>query len=113
MHRKFGKSDIVKIATDAMLLNGLEPDFSLQAEKQIASLIGPSNESGQDILDLTSLLWCSIDNDDSLDLDQLTACEMQADLSVIIYVAVADVDSLVKKGSPIDDHARNNTTSAC
>ena len=111
MHRKFGKADIVRIATDAMLQHGLEPDFSLQAEKQIASIDGASNESGPDILDLTSLLWCSIDNDDSLDLDQLTACEMQADLSVIIYVAVADVDSLVKKGSPIDDHARNNTAS--
>ena len=111
MHRKFGKSDIVKIAFNAMLQQGLEPDFSLQAEKQVASIIGPGNESGPDILDLTSLLWCSIDNDDSLDLDQLTACEAQADLSVIIYVAVADVDALVKKGSPIDDHARNNTTS--
>jgi exoribonuclease-2 len=111
MHRKFGKSDIVKIATDAMLLNGLEPDFSRQAEIQVASINEPGNDSGSDILDLTSLLWCSIDNDDSLDLDQLTACEVQTDLSVIIYVAVADVDSLVKKGSPLDNHARNNTTS--
>ncbi len=111
MHRKFGKSDIVRIATDAMLLNGLEPEFSIQIDKQIASINGPGNDSSSDILDLTSLLWCSIDNDDSLDLDQLTACEVQADLSVIIYVAVADVDALVKKGSPIDNHARNNTTS--
>jgi exoribonuclease-2 len=111
MHRKFGKSDIVRIATDAMLLHGLEPDFSLKAEEQIASIHGPGHESGPDILDLTSLLWCSIDNDDSLDLDQLTACEMPTDLSVIIYVAIADVDALVKKGSPIDNHARINTTS--
>jgi len=111
MHRKFGKSDIVRIATDAMLINGLEPAFSLQVERQIASINGPGSESGVDILDLTSLLWCSIDNDDSLDLDQLTACEVQSDLSVIIYVAVADVDALVKKGSAVDNHAQNNTTS--
>jgi exoribonuclease II len=111
MHRKFGKSDIVKIATEAMLINGLEPDFSLQIDKQIASMNGPGEEHGTDIPDLTSLLWCSIDNDDSEDLDQLTACEAQPDLSVIIYVAVADVDALVKKGSPVDNHARNNTTS--
>jgi len=110
-HRKFGKSDIVKIATDAMLLNGLEPDFSLLVDKQIDSIKSPGSDSGSDVLDLTSLLWCSIDNDDSLDLDQLTACEMQADSSVIIYVAVSDVDALVKKGSPIDNHAQNNTTS--
>ncbi len=111
MHRKFGKSDIVRIAIDAMQFNGLEPDFSVQVDKQIASISGPAHESGSDILDLTSLLWCSIDNDDSLDLDQLTACEVQSDLSVIIYVAVADVDALVKNGSPVDNHARNNTTS--
>ena len=111
MHRKFGKSDIVRIANNAMQFNGLEPTFSLQVEKQVASITGPAHENGSDILDLSSLLWCSIDNDDSLDLDQLTACEVQSDLSVIIYVAVADVDSLVKKGSAIDNHARNNTTS--
>jgi exoribonuclease-2 len=111
MHRKFGKSDLVNIAIDAMQFNGLEPDFSFEVEKQVASIKGAARESGSDILDLTSLLWCSIDNDDSLDLDQLTACEAQADLSVIIYVAIADVDSLVKKNSPVDNHARNNTTS--
>ncbi len=111
MHRKFGKSDIVRIAFNAMQINGLEADFSLQVEKQIASISGPGNDRGPDILDLTSLLWCSIDNDESLDLDQLTACETRNDLSVIIYVAVADVDALVKKGSPVDNHALNNTTS--
>jgi exoribonuclease-2 len=111
MHKKFGKSDIVRIAIDAMQFNGLEPDFSPQVEKQIASITGPADEDGSDIPDLTSLLWCSLDNDDSLDLDQLTACEVQSDQSVIVYVAIADVDALVKKGSPVDNHARNNTTS--
>jgi len=111
MYRRFGKSDIVAIAIDAMLLNGLDPEFSRQVEQQMTDIDGPGNEDGPDLLDLTSLLWCSIDNDDSRDLDQLTVCAVQDDRSVIIYVAIADVDTLVKKGSPVDDHARKNTTS--
>jgi exoribonuclease-2 len=63
------------------------------------------------VRDLTALPWCSIDNDDSLDLDQLTACEPLAGGAVKVHVAVADVDALVSKGSAIDEHARINTTS--
>ena len=61
--------------------------------------------------DLSHLPWCSIDNDDSRDLDQLTAAESLSNGTVKVLVAVADVDALVKKGSAIDDHARQNTTS--
>jgi VacB/RNase II family 3'-5' exoribonuclease len=61
--------------------------------------------------DLRQLLWASIDNDDSLDLDQLTVAETLSDKTVKILVAVADVDVLVKKNSAIDEHARQNTTS--
>jgi len=111
MSKKFTKADIVNIAVDAMLVNGLEPDFSPQAKQQLGSMHGPVEGHGSEILDLTSLLWCSIDNDDSRDLDQITACEVLDDSSTIIYVAIADVDTLVKKGSPIDGHARTNTTS--
>lgn len=68
-------------------------------------------ETGPDIRDLRTLLWCSIDNDDSLDLDQLTYCELQQDGASRMLVAIADVDALVKKGSAIDGHARNNTAS--
>ena len=56
-------------------------------------------------------MWCSIDNDDSRDLDQLTVAEQLPDGAVKILVAIADVDAIAKKGSAIDDHARNNTTS--
>jgi exoribonuclease-2 len=63
------------------------------------------------VRDLTALPWCSIDNDDSLDLDQLTACGAMSGGVVKIFVAVADVDALVKKNSAIDAHARTNTTS--
>ena len=51
------------------------------------------------------------DNDDSLDLDQLTACEVLTDGRIKLLVAVADVDALVGKGTPIDRHAWTNTTS--
>ena len=67
--------------------------------------------NGEAVRDLRDLLWASIDNDDSLDLDQLTVAEAMPGDKVKILVAVADVDSLVKNGSAIDEHARHNTTS--
>jgi exoribonuclease-2 len=90
---------------------GLEAEFSELVSAQLAAMAGPALEVSPDIQDLTTLLWCSIDNDDSLDLDQLTVSEVLADGGVKILVAVADVDALVKKGTPVDDHARHNTTS--
>ena len=105
------RSDIVRLAASAMSERGLQPEFSNAVEQQLAAISSPGRETGVDILDLTGLLWCSIDNDDSLDLDQLTACEVLADGVVKMLVAIADVDALVHKGSPIDDHARANTTS--
>ena len=105
------RSDLVRIATEAMAERGLQPDFPASVHQQLSSLTGPGREVDPNIRDLTALPWCSIDNDDSLDLDQLTACERLADGAVRIHVAVADVDALVKKGSAIDAHARFNTTS--
>ena len=57
------------------------------------------------------MIWCSIDNDDSRDLDQLTVAEAMPEGAVKILVAIADVDAVVKKQSALDDHARHNTTS--
>lgn len=111
MYPNHQRSDLVRIATSAMTERGLEPEFSAPVHQQLALMTGPGREAGPEIQDLTGLLWCSIDNDDSLDLDQLTVCEVLADGAVRMQVAIADVDSLVKKGTPIDDHARMNTTS--
>jgi len=105
------RADLVRIATQAMAERGLEPEFPAAAQRQLSTITGAGSDTDARIRDLTALPWCSIDNDDSLDLDQLTACELLADGAVKILVAVADVDALVKKGSAIDEHARVNTTS--
>ncbi len=94
-----------------MSQRGLEPAFPPGVGQQLASIGGPGRDDDPRIRDLTALPWCSLDNDDSLDLDQLTTCEPLGGGSVKILVAVADVDVLVKKGSAIDEHARFNTTS--
>lgn len=94
-----------------MIERGLEPDFSAEVEKQLAGINAPAHENDPSIKDLRKLLWCSIDNDDSKDLDQLTVAEDLGGGNIRAMVAVADVDALVKKATPIDDHARQNTTS--
>ena len=110
-NRSHNRSDLAAIATHAMAERGLQPEFPAAALQQMDGITGPGLESGPAIRDLTALLWCSIDNDDSRDLDQLSVCEVLAGGAVKIFVAVADVDTLVKKDTPIDKHARSNTTS--
>lgn len=109
--RPHHRAELVRIATQAMSERGLEPDFSARVECELAAITGPGDEAAASIRDLTALLWCSIDNDDSRDLDQLTVCELIDGGAVRLLVAIADVDTLVKKGSAIDDHALINTTS--
>jgi VacB/RNase II family 3'-5' exoribonuclease len=96
------------IAREAMLERGLAPEFPDAAKRQAEAIDGPADE---DVRDLRELLWCSIDNDDSRDLDQLTVAEDLGGGRVRCMIAVADVDALVKRGTPIDDHAQQNTTS--
>ena len=106
-----------RIAHRAMLERGLMPDFSAAVMAEVERLHIPTptmGKSGVDSLairDLRSLLWASIDNDDSRDLDQLTVAEPISAEKAKILVAIADVDSAIKNGSAIDQHARNNTTS--
>jgi len=99
------------IAHRAMLERGLLPDFSAEALGELSRIETPAVTSDGPVRDLRELLWASIDNDDSRDLDQLTVAEAVPGDKVKILVAVADVDSLVEKGSAIDEHARHNTTS--
>ena len=94
-----------------MLERGLLPDFSPEAQAEASALTGAARADGPSVRDLRSLLWASIDNDDSRDLDQLTVAEPLAGGAARILVAIADVDATVRAGSAVDDHARTNTTS--
>ncbi len=105
------RTTLERIARRVMLERGLLPDFSNEVLAELATIQAPAAVSGYQICDLRSLPWASIDNDDSRDLDQLTVAESVSGDSVKIFVAVADVDSLVRDGSAIDAHARHNTTS--
>ena len=99
------------IARRAMLDNGLQPDFSPAALTQLRSISAPAADPSPQVRDLRDLLWCSIDNDDSRDLDQLSVAQDAGGGAVKILVAVADVDATVAAGSALDDNARTNTTS--
>src|SRR5258706_13981127 len=105
------KPVLQRIAHDVMLERGLLPDFSPAALAQAARLTQAAADASPSVRDLRGLLWASIDNDDSRDLDQLSVSQPMPAGAVKILVAVADVDATVKQRSAIDDHARANTTS--
>ncbi|HLO14177.1 MAG TPA: RNB domain-containing ribonuclease [Anaerolineales bacterium] len=116
-NKKYHRSILQSIARRAMLERGLLPDFSTEALAELARLQIPAlttngpTEGPLEIRDMRELMWASIDNDDSRDLDQLTVAEAISQDKVKILVAIADVDSSVKNGSAINEHARHNTTS--
>jgi VacB/RNase II family 3'-5' exoribonuclease len=99
-----------ELAHKAMTERGLLADFSPEVLKELDNIHLDPKEAGQ-VRDLRNLLWCSIDNNESRDLDQLSVAELLPDGSVRLLVAIADVDALVRKSSAIDEHARQNTTS--
>jgi exoribonuclease-2 len=94
-----------------MATYGFEADFPKAALDQAAALREPVKNSSDGFEDLTSLPWCSIDNDDSRDLDQVSVSENLVNGGTKILVGVVDVDALVQRDSPLDLHARCNTTS--
>ncbi len=99
-----------KIARKALIMRGLLPEFSSQALAELAQIKEPAKagQPGQEaqVRDLKGLLWASIDNDDSEDLDQLTFAKELSLEKTRILVAIADVDALVKKNSAIDQDGR-------
>jgi exoribonuclease-2 len=99
------------IAVRAMRERGLDPDIPQDAQAQAAAIPAAPTTTEEPTRDLRPLLWCSIDNDDSRDLDQLSVAEALAAGDVKVLVAIADVDAAVPKGSPVDRHAALNTTS--
>ncbi len=111
-HGQHHHAILQNLAHRAMLERGLLPDFSTQALAELDDIQSPAAATNSEFVrELTHLLWTSIDNDDSRDLDQLTVAEALPGDKVKLLVAIADVDALVKNSSAIDDHARHNTTS--
>jgi ribonuclease R len=105
-----GVTLLEQIAHEALRQRGLEPNFSSAALQQLERIHHPAGAMEQAVVDLRGMLWCSIDNDDSRDLDQLTYARPDGNL-MIAYVAVADVDALVSIDTPLDQQAQINTTS--
>jgi VacB/RNase II family 3'-5' exoribonuclease len=99
------------IAVRAMRERGLEPEMPAAAITAAGAVKTPPHTSEEPVRDLRTLLWSSIDNDDSRDLDQLSAAAAMPGGGIKVLVAIADVDVLVPKGSPADRHAAENTTS--
>lgn len=102
---------LLRVARHEMLQRGLEPDFPAPALAEAERLVAPGAPFAADVRDLRDLAWCSIDNDDSRDLDQLTVASALPGGGVKVMVAVADVSALVAAGSAVDAHAGTNTTS--
>jgi VacB/RNase II family 3'-5' exoribonuclease len=105
------RSILQRIARRVMMERGLLPDFSAQAIAELNGIHEAVTNVEESMRDLRNLAWCSIDNDDSRDLDQLSVAEAMPDETVKILVAIADVEAVVKKQSALDDHAKHNTTS--
>src|SRR5579859_2774231 len=102
--------DLQSAAKQIMLENGFEPDFPPEVGRQLAQIKSDPPSPPAAVRDLRQLLWSSIDNDTSRDLDQIEYAEKLPDGTVKIMVGIADVDAFVQKDTPIDRHAGKETT---
>ncbi|MDD1654365.1 MAG: ribonuclease catalytic domain-containing protein, partial [Methanomicrobiales archaeon] len=104
--------DLKAIAWEAMSRYGFAPRFPEPVLREVGALDPNLIQSpARDARDLRALLWSSIDNIDSEDLDQLEYCEPGQGAEIHVKVAIADVDLFVPKDSRTDRHASHNTTS--
>lgn len=112
MNKPSTSLDLQALARQAMLDNGFQPDFAPEIHQQLSDLKthSPQLTSDPQARDLRHLLWSSIDNDTSKDLDQIEYAERLPNGQARVLVGIADVDSLVRKGCPIDAHANRETT---
>ncbi len=106
---RFARSQLRRIARRVMLARGLAPDFPPAALDELQAITAPASDPAA--RDLRHLVWCSIDNDDSRDLDQLSVAAALPGGATRLLVAIADVTATVRPGSALDAHAGQNTTS--
>jgi VacB/RNase II family 3'-5' exoribonuclease len=104
--------DLRAIAEQVVRARGFDPRFPPETQQQVSQIQQhpPAVAAGGDVRDLRNLLWSSIDNDDSKDLDQIEVAERVSDTQTKILVGIADVDAFVAKKSPIDSHAAREAT---
>ena len=104
--------DLQAMARQIMLAEGFEPNFPPATQQQLADISAhpPQLAPSDKVRDLRGLLWSSIDNDTSRDLDQIEVAEHMPNGDVKVMVGIADVDAFVAKDSPIDQHAARETT---
>jgi VacB/RNase II family 3'-5' exoribonuclease len=104
--------DLQAAARETMQERGFQPDFGPDVATQLEQIRQhpPSVAPSDSVQDLRSLLWSSIDNDTSRDLDQIEFAERLQDGNARVRIAIADVDAFVPLGSPIDKHAARETT---
>jgi VacB/RNase II family 3'-5' exoribonuclease len=105
--------DLQAMARQVMLAQGFEPNFPPTTQQQLAEIRAhpPQLTPSDKVRDLRGLLWSSIDNDTSKDLDQIEVAERLPNGDVKVMIGIADVDAFVLKDSPIDQHAERETTS--
>jgi VacB/RNase II family 3'-5' exoribonuclease len=96
---------MIEIARRVLCDNGFNPEFPAGIEDTI-----PAHDALGGERDLRELPWSSIDNAESRDLDQIEVAEQLSEGRIRVLIGIADVDALVPRGSPIDEHAATNTT---
>ncbi len=101
--------DLRDVARRVMIEEGFNPDFDPAMRAELQNL-GKHPDTGAPLKDMRDLLWSSIDNDDTRDLDQIEFAEETGTGEWRLYIGVADVDSEAPKGSAIDAHAGEQTT---
>ncbi len=104
--------DLQASAKQTMIEFGFQPDFPAEAQKQLDVLVAhpPAVSASSSVRDLRNLLWSSIDNDTSRDLDQIEYAERLPNDDIKVLIGIADVDTFVAKGTPIDAYAAIETT---
>ena len=102
--------DLARIARETMLKEGFYPDIPADVQQQAQEIDETAIISKSTVRDLRNILWSSIDNATSRDLDQIEFVEKEGE-DFRVLIGIADVDAFVAKGSALDDYAAQNTTS--
>jgi VacB/RNase II family 3'-5' exoribonuclease len=104
--------NLIAAAHADMVEHGFQPDFPQGTDTELAKIEAQADlPATKDVQDLRGLLWSSIDNDTSKDLDQIEWAEQLKDGRIRVLIGVADVDVRVPRGSLLDKHAQSETTS--